>query len=227
MNCFKAYIFDLDNTLYDYTACHCNGLRAVMDFLRDTYYADYYGSDFEDYSRRIKNIQGNTSTCHNKLLYFQELAMDNVNITDVARAALDMYDAYIEGFMKECRPYPWVETLLNDLKYQGALLGICTNQTSHMQLNILSHLGISELFDVVITSELAGVEKPDMKIYHEVMSHLTSKNCFIQSADVCYIGDDYFNDYKGPIEFGCSAMDYSNYIRGVVDNEYCGRKIWS
>ena len=232
MNCFKAYIFDMDNTLYDYSYCHRNGINAVVQYLKDNYYGDYGGSDFEDYSRRLKNIQINSgneacrTSIHNKLLYFQELAMDNVNIKNIAQVSLEMYDAYLEGFLSDCRPFPWVESYLRDLKWSGAFLGICTNQTSHMQLNILSKLGFSELFDVVITSELVGVEKPKESIYHEVFRHLLSKNCMLKQESVCFVGDNYEHDFRGPKACGYEAMNYYSLIEGVT-NEYCGRKIWS
>jgi hypothetical protein len=68
---FNAVIFDLDNTLYDYSLCHEMALDEVATYL------GYDLGDFSDiYSKVTKKFKietGNTGSSHNRFIYFKWL----------------------------------------------------------------------------------------------------------------------------------------------------------
>ena len=57
--------------------------------------------------------------------------------------------------------YPGVTEVLAALKDAGHRLGICTNKPISPARSVLSHLGLSELFEVVIGGDSLIVRKPD------------------------------------------------------------------
>lgn len=54
---------------------------------------------------------------------------------------------------------------MKQLKEQGVYVGICTNMTAEIQYQKIEKLGITRWIDGVVTSEEAGVEKPDYRIF--------------------------------------------------------------
>jgi len=58
-------------------------------------------------------------------------------------------------------PYPGVALALQTLRKSGHRLGICTNKPLQPARSVLSHLGLSEFFEVVIGGDSLIVRKPD------------------------------------------------------------------
>lgn len=234
MNYFNAIVFDLDDTLNDYTSAnriaYSEVLKQVNKDLLDLGQKQYKSDEFfklRDSISRLLKRENPGPSCHHRLLYFKRLAV-LLSIPKPLEYALSWYKIYEESYIENCRAFPWVRGLLEDLTSHGIRLFICSNQVAEQQYRVLIKLGIAQYFEDVITSEEVGYEKPNDRIYNHVLESATlvSYRDVPRSDEICFIGDNKVCDYSGPKTFGFSVIKYEDFVSGVV-NEYCGRKIWS
>ena len=92
-------------------------------------------------------------------------------------------------------------------------IGICTDLTAHIQHRKIRKLGLSEWIDEIVTSEEAGAEKPNEKIYQMILKKLKTS-----PENTIFVGDDLEKDVKGGIENGIDVC-WCNY-NNEINNEY-------
>ncbi len=68
---------------------------------------------------------------------------------------------YLARIADESRPFPGVETALDELAAAGARLVVCTNKRTDLSLALLDALGLTPRFAAVIGADLAPTPKPD------------------------------------------------------------------
>jgi len=67
--------------------------------------------------------------------------------------------------------YDGVEAMLKSLKKNGAKLSVATNAPTQFAQKMLFHLGVAELFDVIIGADKVSASKPDPKMLLEILEH--------------------------------------------------------
>lgn len=222
LNKYKAFIFDIDDTLYDYKSCNEAGYSSVAKWI-----SKHYKCSLEIAKEAIKigreesklcSTQNNfieyTAAYHNRILYFQKVA-EHYNSKEVIKDTLKMYYIYNKTFFKKMKSFYWVK---NFFKYSYSKIGICTNMVSEVQFNKLKKLGILKYVNFIVTSEETGVEKPNPYIYQVAIDK--SKE---SPDDILFVGDDYENDVKVPQKAGMDALLINDFLK-EVNNEYSNRK---
>jgi putative hydrolase of the HAD superfamily len=86
-------------------------------------------------------------------------------------------------------------------KYQ---LHMITNGFEEVQHVKLRECGLTPFFGEVITSEMAGVKKPDKKIFDMALEYTGAK-----ASSSVYIGDDLLVDVLGAIDAGWQAIYFN------------------
>ena len=86
---------------------------------------------------------------------------------------------------------PGTAEALERLRAAGLRLGVVSNSDGKVDA-ALAEAGLREYFEVVVDSTLAGVEKPDPRIFHAALTALG-----IEAADAVYVGDVYEVDVVG------------------------------
>jgi HAD superfamily hydrolase (TIGR01662 family) len=72
-------------------------------------------------------------------------------------------------------------------------LGVISNVSSHeVALGILAHVRLAEYFDLIVTSALTGIRKPDPGIFRYALYHLNLK-----PREAVIVGDSERHDIKG------------------------------
>lgn len=212
LSTYKAFIFDLDNTLYNYDGCDYMSYIAVSKHIIKKYHIDY--SVFERLLREAKeNTKKINITCHNRLIYFQYIA-EKLGEKNIIDSALKMFDIYSRYFYKHMKPFDWVVPFFGSHRCY-----ICTNMTTEVQFQKLKSLGLSEYVSQVVTSEEAGAEKPDQKIYDLIYDKIGRD---IKPDEILFIGDDLAYDVYGPEIYGFDSM-IVNLFKEELD-EHCNRK---
>jgi HAD superfamily hydrolase (TIGR01549 family) len=89
---------------------------------------------------------------------------------------------------------------LDTLKARGFALGILSNFSANCE-DVLRLVGIHSYFSFFVVSALAGVEKPDPRIFD-----LTVRAANQPRADIVYIGDSVFHDIQGARRAGIDAI---------------------
>jgi phosphoglycolate phosphatase len=78
-----------------------------------------------------------------------------------------LFDRFIELYVGRIavasRPFPGLESALDDLTGAGATLAVCTNKRTDLSLALLEALGLAPRFAAIVGPDLAGAYKPDPK----------------------------------------------------------------
>lgn len=200
----KTVIFDIDGTMYDYTAGNRRGLEAVMD-----YCLTHLGMTgemlmpvMEEAGKRLEQRLGNDNAAiHNRLLRYQ--CMLELLNKPVFPHALAMAAAYWGTLLEGMSPQSGLLEFMEDLKSRGMEIGVATNMTAYVQYKKLEKLGVTSYINWLVTSEEAGAEKPSPPFYEICLEKARCR------ADEClFIGDSLKGDVQAPGESGMHALWY-------------------
>ena len=194
----KGILIDLDNTLYDYERCHKVALIYLVEFLSSRSEIDKktlhvcYQQVREEIHHELKVV----ASMHNRLLYLQRLAerLDHQLIPHV----LEGYYLYWDVYIKHIVLFDGVKEFLD--KNKDKKIAFVTDLTADVQHKKLLHLNLWPVTTALVTSEEAGCEKPDERIFR-----LALKKLYLKPAQVCMIGDDYQKDIVGATKLGIKS----------------------
>ena len=190
---FKAIIFDLDDTLVGSSVSYARCLeRLTADFDLETY---------RNARSKVKDRIGNHTSKHHRLLYFKQLLEDTNKFS--ARQLLELNDRYERSLEDDIRDQ-WIQLGRDEFmtKLKGHKLAVITNETTRTQILKLRAIDPgSNWFDLVVTSEEVGEEKPSSKIFKELFQRLN-----VKPEDCLIVGDDIEADIKPAIQFGATAI---------------------
>ncbi len=189
----KAVIFDTDNTLYPYIPAHREATRAVEEKVVKILGIDKetFRSAFEDARQEIKDTLGATASSHSRLLYLQR-TIEKLGLGTQILMVLDLEQTYWRIFLSNCKLFPGVLDFIQLLKSKDIITANITDLTAQIQFRKLVYFGLDEFFDYVVTSEEAGIDKPDKKPFEVAFEKLK-----VNPEDIWMIGDSPSNDMVG------------------------------
>ena len=185
----SAIGFDLDNTLYDYSPCNFNAINAVRDFITtDLNISDHiFFEKFNLARSNHKNRVGNTASSHSRLLYFVELLkFFDIHDYNLAKKLDNIFWTTYFEFMSLDKD---ALNLLQSIKKRNIKTYILTDLTIEIQHKKIAFLGVDKFFDLVITSEEVGIEKPSTSGFI-----MASKTLNFPLNNSWYIGDSFSKD---------------------------------
>jgi len=97
-------------------------------------------------------------------------------------------------------PYPGAHDLLRDLHAAGLVLGVVSNWSSRLP-RVLEVTGLADGFDFVLSSAIAGVEKPDAELFR-----LALGRAGVRAEEALHAGDHPDLDVAGARTAGLSAV---------------------
>ena len=212
----KAVIFDLDNTLYNYDANHIYGMEALVNYCRDTFGLTEKETK-ECYAKagRIMadRIGTDTAAIHSRMLRLQCMMelMENPLFPHVQK----MYHIYWDTFIRHMEPNPGVLDFLMELRKRNIPVGIGTDMTAYIQYKKLEAIGVASYIDFIVTSEEAGVEKPDSHLFE-----LCVKKAGVPAEKCAFIGDNVKKDIEGAWENGLKGIWYTQEKERSEDRDF-------
>tara|TARA_Y100000589_G_scaffold328280_1_gene372044 strand:+ start:5441 stop:6181 length:741 start_codon:yes stop_codon:yes gene_type:complete len=192
-------LFDTDNTLYEYIPANKAAEEAVFVKLNNLIGIERK-KFFLYYSRaksEVKKNLLNTASSHSRLLYFQRM-IELLGFNAQLLFALDLEQTFWRTFLANAKLFPNVIETLIYLKSKKIKIGVVTDLTSHIQLRKLTYFGLEEIFDVVVTSEEVGKDKPFKKNFLLAMKKLNLPD----STYFWMIGDNPIADIYGAKRIG-------------------------
>lgn len=188
----KAVIFDLDNTLFDFNTAHKLGLEEMAQYGESRFGvpAERFLQAYELVDIQLKKEQPLVAACHNRMIIAQRM-LEMLGLPSLV-TPLELYETYWGAIIRTIKPYDGVTELLSRLKRKRIRTGIVTDMTVHIQHRKIAALGLSEYFDVMVSSEEAGVEKPNPKIFHDCLHKLK-----VRPRESVFIGDSFERDVCG------------------------------
>jgi putative hydrolase of the HAD superfamily len=126
-------------------------------------------------------------------------------------AAAELFHRF--GTPEAWEVYPEVREVLTAFREQGLRLAVISNWDERLPL-LLKRLGLTPLFDAIVTSSEVGVEKPDGRIFAE-----TVKRLGVEPGEALHVGDSPLEDVEGAIAAGMEAvrLDRSGRGSGIPD----------
>lgn len=200
----KAVFFDIDDTLYDYTTADILAKEAVREYCMQNLAisgAVYDRQLAKAYVVAEERIGRECAAVHNRLIRYQ--CMLEMLKKPLFPHAYKMYRLYWDTLMKQMTLEEGVSLVMKQLKEQGVYVGICTNMTAEIQYQKIEKLGITRWIDGVVTSEEAGVEKPDYRIFS-----LCREKAEVLPEDCVFIGDSLRHDIEGAKQAGMQVIWY-------------------
>jgi L-ribulose-5-phosphate 4-epimerase len=189
----KAILFDLDDTLYDYSRAHTFAIKAAFRELQKymtithAHFLKLYKLAREEIHKELSG----TASAHNRVLYFQRLIEKTEN-TVKPDIVLNLYNTYWDTLLENMKLSPGVIEVFDYCQAHDIKIAIVSDLTTKIQLRKLQKLGISDYVDVLVTSEEAGSEKP-----HAIMFLLTLNKLRVSPEEALMVGDNTVADIEG------------------------------
>lgn len=191
-------LLDLDNTLYEYQKCHEKALQAITDIIhaqlgtnREEVHALYMEC------RKIVNKHHHgTAASHSRLFYLQAMVEKLCSRTDAELISL-LYKSYWDMFMDEMTLFPDAQHFLDTCLSRKIPIVLVTDMTTEIQFEKIKKLNITKYFQFIVTSEEAGVEKPNSFIYELAIGKVKAIR---EVKNIMVVGDDRNKDiFENPL----------------------------
>lgn len=211
----KAVIFDLDDTLYDYKSLNELAEKEIQEHVKNMYNIDApdFNKKYYEAKEIVKSRLHGTGAEHNRLLYFQ-VFMELIGRKPVSDA-LELYEIYWNTILDNIVLRDGVKDIFSFCHNNNISIGICSDLTAMIQHRKLKRLGIDSQVDYLVTSEEAGVEKPNPVIFATVLSKI---GC--DASECMFIGDSWNKDICGskdmgmiPVWFNISTVSQCNVVQ--------------
>ena len=212
---YEAIIFDLDDTLYDYSYHHQKSLDKTLTLISKNFEIEIFSlkKKYIEISKNLKLRLGNVSSSHNKFIYFHHLfRFYDLNIND-----LNVYFLfYWKTFLNNINLFKNVSEALKILKKKTNLY-LLTDYNSKETFQKLHKLKITKFFNDIITSEEVGSEKPSKNNFKYVFDLINNK----KKKKILFIGNDFKKDVLGSLNYGFESVYFSqNYKEFKFKNGY-------
>ena len=199
-----VFVFDLDNTFYDYEHSHSSGLKKVFE--SQNIYQSYqdFISAYHEVKTKVHKIMINNPSKHSKLVYFKNMFSSKLKINEI----IDLEAIYWESFIDYAILQKEAINILETQKNSDFVYYLFTNQNLNIQFKKINSWKLN-FFDAIITSEEVGYEKPNPKFFQYVNPMV---NKFYENGyKIITVGDDFKND----IEYWMNEYDAEAYL---IDN---------
>jgi len=208
MTKYKHLFIDLDKTLWDFDANALITLNELFDTFKlkekgiNTF--DCFLTFYKAYNHTLweKYRKGEIKKGFLSLERFNG-SLKNFGIND-SELAKKMASEYIRISPTKTKLYPNAVEVVSTLS-QKYHLHILTNGFSEVQFIKVEKSGLAPFFDTIITSEMAGFQKPNPKIFHYTLEK-TGAN----AQETMMIGDDLEADILGAQKIGVDQI-YVNF----------------
>lgn len=199
----KAVIFDVDNTLYNFTKAHKAAFRALAAYAGER--LGLSGESFERLHREtaeeLRAYMGEVAALHNRCIRYQVM-LEKLGLP-LCPHVLEMEGLYWDTLLKEAVPSANAKETLRSLKDRGIRIGVGTDMTARMQFRKLEMLGMLAYVDFLVSSEEAGAEKPALSFFARCVEKagFGKKECL-------FVGDSLRKDVLGALDAGLQAVWY-------------------
>jgi len=138
-------------------------------------------------------------------------ALESVAL-DATRAA-EILEHALHQVVDLSRPTMSAHATLDSLRERGVLLGIITNGFTDVQERKAFAHGFLDRVQTLVTSERAGVHKPDRRIFELALSALR-----VGPAESWYVGDNFDKDVCGAALVGMTSVLFDpRGVHGSID----------
>ncbi len=208
----RQLFFDLDHTLWDYEACS----KETLEELWVAYNLDERGVPLENFLHKFSEVnEALWQQLHAGLISKDVIRNDRFPTILAELDVVDntMAEAIQHDYISVCPTKPYlIDGALQLLETIAGRyhLHIITNGFDDIQSVKLRSGGIEHFFDEVITSGVAGYQKPEKQIFEYALAKAKA-----EPEESLMIGDNPLSDIEGAYLAGIDQVFYN------PDNLYC------
>ncbi|MBO0992285.1 noncanonical pyrimidine nucleotidase, YjjG family [Bacillus sp. SD088] len=193
---YKAIIFDLDNTLLNYSTSEWESMQNTVKghevSQSETFAWEQFWSSFQKINMRYWSERNKAG--HHILEVLEYSFRDTLKELELDYSVSRILaNRYWELFCHTCHFEEYAQDLLADL-HEKYRLAIISNGIGEAQRSRLKAGGIDHYFDKLIISDEVGYWKPDKKIFQTALDQLN-----IDHKEALFIGDSLHDDYNGSV----------------------------
>lgn len=211
MKKYDYLIFDIDNTLLDFSKSEYYALQAVFTkygvIFNEETLAEYKEINHSLWTKleegRIKK-ETVLNTRFAKFFATQGVRVDGSTVDDQFRQLLEERNDVI----------PDAVELLTDLKEKGYKIFAGTNGVGRTQRKRLENACFTNFFDNLYISEEVGFEKPDARFFETIFTKENIKDV----SKVLMIGDSLSSDIRGANRVGIDSVWLNRFSETVVND---------
>ena len=189
----KAFVFDLDYTLYDEMQFFESGMKDVSEYVGSKYHLPV--KEVYDFCIESVKKEGRGKT-YNHLCEEYNLNEDPMKLVDIYRATRPSLYLYKDA-----------AEVLNQLKKEGKLIGIITDGNATVQEAKVKLLGLFDIIDALILPDALVIDgethftKPNPVVYEACLEKLG-----VKPEEAVYIGDNPLKDFAGARKIGMKTV---------------------
>lgn len=207
MSHYEYLFFDLDNTLWDFSANALEALKQTIENLNFTHRL----SSFDDYFQLYEQINSTLwSDYRARKITKQALiverfsrSLEAFHITNQDWEGINSH--YLECMALQTQLFPGTLETLSFMKAKGYQMHIITNGFKEVQLAKLKNSGLSDFFGRVFISEEIQSPKPHREIFEYAL-----KSSNARKKKSIMIGDSWEIDIVGAQGFGMDQIMFLN-----------------
>jgi putative hydrolase of the HAD superfamily len=133
----------------------------------------------------------------------KDLGVNKKDITTLSHGLLMCYRANLRKFISQYPLKNKIKETLNVLKKRKKKLAVLSNGRKFDVSNAIKWLGLSNYFDLIISSDETGVEKSNPKFFILALEKLGEP-----ASKTVYVGDDPIRDIQPAKDLGMKAILY-------------------
>lgn len=203
---YKNIYFDLDRTLWDFET---NSEKTLFDLL--VKYFPEKESEFKKFLSVYYPINEKLWVMYRKGFLKKEVlrikrftdSFKQIGITDEV-VVKKISEEYISLSPYQTGLFPYTIEILEYLKQAGYKLYLLTNGFKEVQTVKITQSGIDKYIDKMITSDDAGYQKPNRKIFEYALKTVNAKK-----DESIMVGDDLNTDIAGANSFGMDSIYFN------------------
>lgn len=199
---YKNLFFDLDNTLWDFKTNAEQTLKELlseltpeadqMQFLKQYYLINKH--------LWLQYRNGDISKEFLRETRFK-LAFEAIGLQYSSSFIHNISESYLHESPLKSAVFAGTYEILEYLKTKGYRLFLITNGFIEVQIKKIKHSKLDPYFERMITSDEAGYQKPNKKIFEFALKSSNSKK-----NESLMIGDDQDTDIVGAINYGMDCI---------------------
>jgi putative hydrolase of the HAD superfamily len=183
----QAVIFDLDDTIWNYTEADTFACTCVFNMMRSLMKEEYPHLDVL-YKKIVTDLKSsnNINNKHNKMMYFKRM-FEQLNIP--LPFLSNIIEEYYSRFMSSLCISKGVHELFLLLKRNHIKIGVLSNNHFDEQYHRLEMLSLISFIDVIVTTDEIGEEKPSILPFLDIIHKLN-----VSPENIIMIGDNIHHD---------------------------------
>jgi len=197
----KGVLLDIDNTIYHYESCHNYALNILLSRL-STIVSNSKKEVEEEFMRSRKKINEQlhgTASSHSRFLYVQltlEFLLGKTAFYHTLKMEKLYWDTFLSRMIIDDRAFKFI----NQCNNKKTPICCVTDLTTEIQFRKILTLNLEDKIRFIVTSEEAGIEKPEKKIFDRALEKMK-----LNYKDVIMVGDSASKDIAGAENIGIKS----------------------